>query len=196
MTTDHRRRTAAGLLWSLALLAAAPVTAHAANEGHYDKKILTGTACKIWGGQSHLKQYLEFSQFGRAVNTHPTLRLGVVCPVIRDETQWEFTRLRVYVRDENNATHADERGKVHCRLRSVYPMGHSEYDGYTRKSSASGTGSYVFTFDRLNMPNTLNAGAWNESPYVLFCLLPAVDNGNYSYLGSMSMTELGYTNND
>ena len=177
-------------------MAAASLPVHAGNEGGYDKKILTGTACQIWGGQSHLEEYLEYSQFGRVVNTHPSLRLGVVCPVIRDETQWEFTRLRVYVRDENNSTADDERGKVHCRLRSVVPMGHSEVDGYTRKSGAYGTGNYIFTFDRLNMPNTLNGGAWEESPYVLFCLLPAVDNGNYSYLGSVSMTELGYTNND
>ena len=162
-----------------------------ANAG--DKKLIPATVCQPWGTDTQYSNYLQYSQFGRLINTHTTKRLGVVCPIPRDETNGAPSHFRIYIHDGSQSNSGDK-GKVKCTLYSTKSYGNSWVDWQVIQTGAIQTGSMALTFH--NIDNTWNGGSGNESGFAALCLLPPKWGNVYSYLGSIAVIEGSGTGND
>ena len=157
-----------------------------ANIASADTKIFPATICKIWGGDDHLAEYIQYSQFGKVINTHPTQRVGIVCPIMREHTN-RRADVRVYWADGVFGAGANNTGTLSCRLRSNTVWGGQSVasQGYNSENH-SGTqyagvesGSWVWQ----------NLYADGSTNYTLFCLLPPTLGGQHSFIGSIRTSE-------
>ena len=181
-------KTSSALALAILTAALAPMQAQAG-----DKKLLPATVCQPWGTDTQYSNYLQYSQFGRLINTHTTKRLGVVCPIPRDETNSAPSHIRIYVKDASQSS-SGNKGKLKCTLYSTKPYGDGWVDYQTIETGANQTGSMALTFH--NLDNTWNGGQSNESGFAAICLIPPKWGPNYSYVGSVAVVEGSGTGND
>ena len=186
--------------YAFAALLVAVVLGLAAAVAHADAKVYPGTACQVWGGHKAFASSISYSQFGAITNTHPTKRLGVVCPLMRDRPD-RLMDLAVYWTD---AYLADDGSKseLTCRFRS-----NNIWGSQSNISSAANSSNWGDTFLDLNQSGfvTVQRGRfwWNNllgtqsdvafdydtSSYTLYCLLPPVYDGRQSSIGSFVVEE-------
>ncbi|MCB1805476.1 MAG: hypothetical protein KDK04_30675 [Candidatus Competibacteraceae bacterium] len=151
-----------------------------------DKKIFPATVCQVWGGDKSFADYISYSQFGQVMNTHPTKKIHIVCPVMREHPDRRVD-IRVYWIDGFIGEGANNLGTLSCRLRSNTVWGDNSYASVSYNSAQySGI-----------LHNGVESGNWlwqnlyanGESIYTLFCGLPPAINGKYSGIGSFRTAE-------
>ncbi len=183
-------KTQRALFAFVLMLAATFLPADSAEAG--DKKVYPASMCHSWGGNDPGDdEFLLYSQHGRIFNSHATERLGVVCPVPRDETNAALSHLRVYVNDGSNES--GSAGQVRCTLMANNVWGNSVVDSAVSETGSGQLGTIGMTFHSPDV--TQNGGSHNESNYTLFCLLPA-DDVSASFIGSYAIIEGSDTSND
>jgi hypothetical protein len=156
---------------------------------HADRKIFPATICQIWGEYPHFSAYLGYSQFGRVVNHHPTMRIGVVCPIMRDNTEKALNYVNIHIADAYIGSGIDQNGVLRCELHSngqfdaVLGIIGADTDGHSLDDIVNGYYSAKWWF----YPDDGDVN--NDSNYTLFCLIPPALNGVYSYINSIIIQE-------
>ena len=193
-----RIKTAGG--YALASLLVAVVLGFAAAVAHADAKVYPGTSCQVWGGHKDFAEYISYSQFGAIMNTHPTKRLGVVCPLMRDRPD-RLMDLAVYWTD---AYMADDGAKseLRCRFRSnniwgipsniSSSVGSDNWGDAFIDQNEQGYGTVQrgrFWWNNLNGQQSNGAFDHDTSTYTVYCLLPPTYDGKHSSIGSFVTEE-------
>lgn len=188
-TSQHAKRLALALAGLLSCTTMAfSSTASAATT------VYPGTICQPWGGHSAaLQNFIEYSQFGMVFNDHATNRLGIVCPIPRNNNlasnpvNW----VRVYYTD--NHPGAGSAGQLACRLRSNSAFGDSGVDSQVRSVRAGTTFRGSWFFNQVDLgpgdPDGGVSSGFSDFNYTLFCRLPPTSNGRRSSIGTIIVND-------
>jgi hypothetical protein len=149
-----------------------------------DRKIYPATVCQVWSGDAASGNYVQYSVWGRIMNTHPTKALTVVCPVPRDNTSAAAEWVRVSYWDQNPI--GGSTGQVRCRVRSNSVYGNLSVSDSPEASTNASGGSYSGIWNFWGLPA---AGGDYPNTYTLTCVLPPSYNGNASSIGAIIVEE-------
>ena len=156
-----------------------------------DLKIYPATICKIFATDRNLSRHLSFSQFGRLENRHPSRRIRVVCPILRDKTS---SVKKVEVRGYDGNPLDNRTGRLRCILRSNVRYGTRLLRSGRNPSQQiiRTRGSFVglFTWNFQNLRS--NRFSSSRSIYTLTCDIPPriPDSESFtSYISSLAVTE-------
>ena len=192
MTWSSTRCHTTGLLLSV-MVAAFPVAARAQT----DSKILPATVCQVWGPfennlsaavVSDIRNSIRYTHNGRIENWHPTYKIGVVCPLVRDTVASRLDWLTVTFRDNYPGTGASNRGRLDCTLLANNREGTaavaSHYEDSEGENGDSPDNDGVFDFENMTLDDAATDGS-----YTLFCGIPPTYHGLRSFIGSMRYQE-------
>ena len=191
-SSSHRYAT--GVLLAV-MVGACPVAALAQTET--DSKILPATVCQVWGPfennlspavVSEIRDSIRYRENGRVENWHPTYKIGVVCPLVRDYVEGRLDTLTVTFQDNYPGPGVSSRGILDCRLLANNREGTaavaSHYESSEGPNGDDPDNDGVFDFEDM----TLNDAATDGS-YTLFCGIPPAYHGVRSFVGGIRYRE-------
>jgi hypothetical protein len=175
------------------IVSAVPNTARAQT----DSKILPATMCQVWGPfennlssatVSEIRNSIRYTENGRVENWHPTYKIAVVCPLVRDYVDSRLDWLTVTFRDNYPGTGASGRGILSCTLRANNREGTaavaSDYEDSEGENGDSPDNDGVFDFEGMTLDDAATDGS-----YTLTCAIPPMEHGLRSFIGGIRYQE-------
>jgi hypothetical protein len=179
---------ATGLL--LAVMAGAfPAAARAQTDT--DSKILPATVCQVWGPfeedlspaiVTDIRNSIRYTSNGRVENWHPSYKIAVVCPLVRDYINGRLDTLSVTFRDNYPGPGVGGKGVLDCSLLANNRDGTgsvaSDYE------SSEGVNGKDNDFEDMTLDNQATDGS-----FTLVCGIPPMYGGVKSFVGGISYRE-------
>jgi len=185
---------AAGLMLAL-VVGVFPNAARAQSET--DSKILPATVCQVWGPfennltpalVSEIHGSIRYRENGRVENWHPTYKIAVVCPLVRDYVSGNLDWLTVTFRDNYPGTGANNRGRLDCTLLANNREGTaavaSDYEDSEGVNGSNPDNDGVFDFENMTLDDAATDGS-----YTLLCGIPPAYHGVRSFIGGIRYQE-------
>lgn len=179
---------ATGLLLTV-MAAGFPTAARAQTET--DSKILPATVCQVWGPfednlspaiVSDIRNSIRYTSNGRVENWHPSYKIAVVCPLVRDYVNGRLDTLSVTFRDNYPGAGVGGRGVLDCSLLANNREGTasvaSDYE------TSEGVNGKDFDFENMTLDDAATDGS-----FTLVCGIPPMYYGVKSFVGGISYRE-------